>query len=326
MSPKDRTTHLLFALKDARGGFVSGETLSKAQGISRTAIWKQVAALRRLGYEIEATPRRGYRLAGAPDLLLPQEIAYGLNTRILGKEIRHLDSVTSTNGVVKSLAEAGAEEGTIVVAEVQTGGKGRLGRGWFSPRGGVWLSVLLRPAIEPIDGPKLTMVAGLGCLAALAQTGVPAAMEWPNDLMIRGRKVGGILLEVTTEPGLIEYAVVGIGINLNVDEAVFPADLRGKATSVKAELGRPVDRPAFARNLLEELERWYLALKEDRTDEMVSAWRDALGTIGKRVEVATLHERFTGDAIDIDARGSLVIRLSPRETRTLQAGDVTIIR
>ena len=209
--------HLLVSLKEAHGNWVSGEELSRKLGVTRTAIWKQACSLRNEGYIIDSSTRKGYMLREALDRLLPAEIGASLRSKRLGHRIVFEKEVDSTNRLARDLAISGAVEGTLVVAETQTGGRGRKGRKWFSPPGeGIYVSLVLRPRFQPAEAPKMTLLAGV----ALAETLIPAVpsrvtIKWPNDVLAGGKKIAGILIEISTQIDAIDYMVVGVGLNVN---------------------------------------------------------------------------------------------------------------
>ena len=270
-----RKTTIVEMLKNAGENFISGESIAGKLGISRTAVWKHIQTLRNSGYEILSSERRGYKLKDAPDLLLPSEIQIGLDTEILGKEMDYHPSVDSTNRLAKKLAYHGAAEGTIVVAEEQTGGKGRLERGFYSPRGkGIWFSVILHPNFSPHDAPKFTLMAAVAVAEAMARFKLKAEIKWPNDIMHDGRKLVGILTEMTGEIGKITYLVTGIGINVNISREEFPEELRDIATSL-SELngGEKISRVYFLRAVLEEFDKLYREVNAAGFDKVIDRWR-----------------------------------------------------
>ncbi|HSC25716.1 MAG TPA: biotin--[acetyl-CoA-carboxylase] ligase, partial [Vicinamibacterales bacterium] len=232
------TERLVRELKAASGP-ASGGDIARALGVSRTAVWKQVRSLRRLGYEIEATPRVGYRLAGVPDVPYPWELRDGLETKRFGRSAYHFDTVGSTQHEVRRLADADAPEGTVVVAEEQRAPKARMGRSYVTPRGGLWFSLLFRPARSPEAVIALSLLAAVAVHQGIEEvTGLRPTVRWPNDLLHDGRKLVGILVEMDSEQDLLRYAVVGVGVNVNVSERDFPEELRPIATSLREALGR----------------------------------------------------------------------------------------
>ena len=314
-------------LKNAGNDFISGESIAGELGISRTAVWKHIQKLRDNGYEIISQERHGYRLKDAPDLLLPSEIQIGLNTEIVGKVMEYYPSVDSTNRVAKALAYHGADEGTIVVAEEQTGGKGRLERNFFSPRGkGIWFSVILRPNFLPKDASKCTLMAAVAVAEAMRRFNLTAQIKWPNDIMFDGRKLVGILTEMTGEIGKISYMVIGVGINVNVDRADFPEELQGVGASLKELSGEEIPRVKFFRTVLEEFDKIYREVSASGFDVVFKLWRKYNVTLGKNIRVISAGdggENFSGKAVDLDSNGALVVETA-EGLRTVYAGDVSI--
>ena len=313
-------------LKNAGKDFISGESIAGELGISRTAVWKHIQKLREHGYEILSSERRGYKLKDAPDLLLPSEIQIGLNTQIIGKAMKYFPSVDSTNRVAKALAYHGAAEGTIVVAEEQESGKGRLDRNFYSPRGkGIWFSIILRPNFLPKDAPKCTLMTAVAIAKTMARFNLQAEIKWPNDIMFDGRKLVGILTEMTCEIAKISYLVVGIGINVNMSRADFPEELQDVATSLSEMSGENLSRVEILRALLEEFDMLYLEVKVNSFDKIIDRWKEYNCTIGKNIRVisATDGEIFTGKPVDLNSDGALVVETS-QGRRTVYAGDVSI--
>jgi BirA family biotin operon repressor/biotin-[acetyl-CoA-carboxylase] ligase len=304
--------------------FVSGEQLSQIMGVSRTAVWKQIQSLREQGYRIEAQPRLGYRLLSRPDRLLPEEVTFGLRTKYLGQAVIYYDEIESTNDAARRLAQQGAQEGTLVVAERQTQGKGRLGRLWVTPRGeALSFSFILRPQLLPQEAPRATLVSAVAVAQALrALTGLEVKIKWPNDLLIEGKKIVGILTEMNSEIDRINYLVVGIGINVNMDPDIFPPDFRDRATSLRAQLQQPVSRLAVLQRSLEELERCYESWKTGEFSELLREWRELSDTLGKTVRVNDLERVIEGLAEDIEEDGSLRLRLSDGTIYRVIVGDV----
>ncbi len=316
---------VLELLREKQGEFVSGEDLSSKLGISRTAVWKHIQGLRREGYRIEARPRQGYLLSSLPDLLVPRELIRELARDRLGSEIHHYQTLDSTNRKAKDLAAHGAAEGTVVIAEEQTAGAGRMGRNWFSPAGkGIWMSVILRPTMLPADAPKITLLSAVATVRAIEDLyGLPAAIKWPNDVLISGKKVCGILTEMVGEMDALHYLVVGIGINANLEERDFPPPLRRRATSLKVELGRKVDRRALTVQCLRKLGQVYTLLEEEGFAPVLRLWKRYSATLGEQVVVQTPSERIEGRAVDVDADGALWVQTWYGRRRVV-AGDVTL--
>src|SRR5690606_19755638 len=227
---------------------VSGEDLAARLGVSRTMVWKQIKTLRELGYKITAHPRRGYHLVARPDKLYPWEVVNGLSTQLIGRTIEYYDELPSTNQRAKELLPA-VDEGAVILAEMQTAGRGRLGRSWFSPPGtGIWLSIILRPPFSPIELPKLNLLAVVALSRAVkAVLDIRPLVKWPNDLYYQDRKLAGILTEVTGELGRLEHVIMGVGINVNQRSNDFPLELRTKAGSLRMATGCFVDRKDLLR-------------------------------------------------------------------------------
>ena len=308
--------------------FVSGAELSNLLGVSRTAVWKQIGALRELGYAIEAVPSRGYRLLTTPDTLIAAELQAGLETRVIGREIVFLASTDSTNLRAVELAEQGAADGTVVIAEEQTQGKGRLGRRWASPPGvNLYLSVLLRPPILPWDAPQLTFLSAVAVARAIAaEPGLQPEVKWPNDLLLGGRKVAGLLSEMRSETEGIHHVVLGIGVNLNMTAGQFPAELRYPATSLRLETGHPVSRRDFARRLLRQLDRLYAEYLEAGFEPVRRAWEGFFHLAGREVEVDCQQRILRGTVTGIAEDGALLLRDAAGHCERILAGDVRPVK
>lgn len=292
--------------------------------VTRTAVWKRVRGLRDLGYEIEGLRRSGYRLVRAPDLLTPAEVKPLLRTRWLGRKIHYFHTVDSTNSKAYELGLQGAEEGEVVLAESQTGGRGRLGRQWFSPPlVNLYLSIILRPMIPPQKASLLTLMAAVATGEAIQKySGLHPLIKWPNDILLRGRKVAGLLNEIRSEMDRIHFVVLGIGVNLNMERRRFSREIRGVATSLKEEMGEAVSRKAFLRCLLEEVERWYETFLREGGDAILEVWREKAGIQGRRVNITSFGERLIGVAVDVDSDGALILETEDGKRKRILAGDV----
>jgi BirA family biotin operon repressor/biotin-[acetyl-CoA-carboxylase] ligase len=315
---------ILRLLKEDPSAFVSGEEISRLLKLSRTAIWKRVRNLRTLGYVIEALPRMGYRLIQSPDLLLPSEIDPLLRTEWMGKKVHYFNSVDSTNSTAYQLALDGAKEGEVVIGESQEKGRGRLGRQWVSPPFlNLYLSVVLRPKIPPHQASLITFMAAVAAAETIERhSGLTPSIKWPNDLLLREKKVAGLLNEIHSETDRIHFIILGMGVNLNMDAKEFPKDIQTQATSLKAEKGRPVSRKAFAALLLEELERWYDIFLKEGGAPVLKAWRDRAQIQGKEVRVTSFDEVLIGRAVDVDSDGALILETRGGERKRIVAGDV----
>jgi BirA family transcriptional regulator, biotin operon repressor / biotin---[acetyl-CoA-carboxylase] ligase len=312
----------------ASNGFVSGEVMSDSLGISRNAIHKHVKSLRNRGYNILGVSRRGYKLEEEPNRLSMARITDSMEGSSLGRSFRYYDEIESTNAEAKSLANSGAPEGTVVIAECQSAGRGRLGRRWTSPAGkGLLFSVVLRPSVPMSQAYLLTLVA-----AAAAAEGIEAAaavrlqIKWPNDLFIGDRKVGGILMEVAGEQDEVEWVVVGIGVNVNTEYGELPVALRRTATSLKMITGQPVDRSDLLCHLLVALEKHYADAVNKGFDGALSAFRARDYLLRRSVSVQTHEGQVTGQASGIDERGALLVEMGQRQIRRFHSGDVSLHR
>jgi BirA family biotin operon repressor/biotin-[acetyl-CoA-carboxylase] ligase len=305
---------------------VSGERLSADLRVSRAAVWKHVERLRALGYRIEAERTRGYRLAGAPDRLLPMEIERLLGTQRLGRTIVYFPETDSTNVQAARLAHAGAPEGTLVVAERQTRGRGRLGRSWVSPAHvNLYASFVLRPNLAPADAPQIGLAAAVAVARALAPLAPgKVTIKWPNDCLLDGHKVAGILTEMDAEVDRVRWVVLGIGVNLNATGRAFPPELRATATSVRLTTGREVDRVAFTAALCGALEAVYDRLLHEGFGGLVVEWEAYSCLTGRMVTIECAGQRTEGRVRGVDAHGRLVLE-GPRGAERIVAGDVTLV-
>ena len=255
----------------------------------------------------------------------PRKIKDGLQTKFVGNEIHHLVEVPSTNDVAKELAAKGAEEGTIVISETQTLGRGRLGREWASPEGGIWFSIILRPEVDSRDASKLTFVAAVAVARVIrGMFSLEAEIKWPNDVLIGGKKVCGILTETSTKGDVVDFVVVGVGINANVSLDSFPQSMRNSLTTLKEELMEEIEREEFLRALLEELERYYTMFLRKKFGLILEKWRNLAGFLGQYVEVLSFGEKIRGRAVDVDRNGALMIKLRNGTVKKVMSGDVTI--
>ncbi|WP_224241366.1 biotin--[acetyl-CoA-carboxylase] ligase [Hyalangium gracile] len=318
---------ILGFLADGGEDFTSGEALSSKLGLSRTAVWKHVEALRGKGYRIEAVPARGYRLVEVPDRLTPLELTPLLATHDLGHTIHFHETVGSTNELAFRLAHDGAEHGEVVVTEQQTAGKGRRGRAWVSPPGlNLYFSAILRPELPPQRAAELTLVAAVALTEVLRETGAEAFIKWPNDVQIEGRKVAGILTELSAEPERVHFVVLGVGVNLNAQEEHFPEELRATATSLALARGQRVPRALFAASLWNRLEEWLDLHVEMGFDAVRQRWKELSSTLGQDVLVRTDRREFRGLAEDIDTMGALLVRTEDGSVERVLAGDVERLR
>jgi BirA family biotin operon repressor/biotin-[acetyl-CoA-carboxylase] ligase len=318
---------ILLALRQAAGGALSGADLAQRLGLSRAAVWAHIEELRRLGYDIAASPHHGYALLGTPDALHADDLLARLSgNRIVGRDIRVFQETASTNDVVEKLARDGAPEGVVVFAESQSKGRGRLGRPWSSPQGkGLWFSILLRPELRPQSVTRLTVAAATALVRAIRRhTGLQPEIKWPNDILVNGRKAVGILTELSAELDRVKHVTLGIGVDVNQTAPEFPSDLRKAATSLAIECGKKVDRPALAAAILEEVDRDYARVGEGRFSALAEEWEGQCATLGRSVRIQLGGRTLTGRAEALDDDGALLLRTEHGHLERIIGGDVTL--
>ena len=303
--------------------FVSGQELSKHLGISRTAIWKHINTLKQQGYDIESVNKKGYRLVSSPDdLLSPQNLYHNLTTDIVGKNIIHLESIDSTNDYLKKIGND-VQEGTIVISEEQTKGKGRLGRSWQSKsKEGIWMSIILKPEIVPYKAPFITLIAGAAIVKALNNLQVPAKIKWPNDIIINNKKLSGILTELSAEIERVNYIVVGIGMNVkNFD---FDQELEQKATSLYKE-NYYLSRVDVVSQILCEFEKLYKKyIEKNDKKETLSICKEYSAIINKDVYIINGDKKELVKCIDINDDGNLLVKDINNNVKEILSGEVSI--
>ena len=319
--PENPLTAVLQALRQSPEP-LSGEALAARLGLSRAAVWKRINRLKALGYAIEGSPRRGYLLLAATEKLLPEEIALGLQTRRLLGPVHHFDELASTNDLAKELAAKGAPEGTLVVAESQTRGRGRLGRQWESPPGtGLYVSLLLRPELPPTEMPQITLTTAVAVARAVKRvTGVAPGIKWPNDLLLAGKKLGGILTEMETESEQIRHLVVGLGLNVN--NPAFPEELAPLATSLVLATGRRHSRLEILQAWLEEFEELYERFLAREFAGILDEWRSLTVTLGRRVTVRQGPVTICGLALEVAPDGALLVETAAGEVVRVTSGEI----
>jgi BirA family biotin operon repressor/biotin-[acetyl-CoA-carboxylase] ligase len=306
---------------------ISGARIAREIGVSRSTVWRWVTRLRELGVKVKGRAATGYFLESVADILTPETIRRQLKGSLFGKRVVHFFRTDSTNRVAFELAHGGEEEGTVVIAEEQTAGRGRAGRAWHSERAsGIYLTVILRPRIAPVQAPLLTMMAGITARAAVAAvTGLNVDLKWPNDLLIGGRKVGGILTEMHAEPTLVKFVIVGIGLNVNQEK--FPGELAGIATSLRAESGKVQSRMEVLLRLLREFESDYRTFLREGSASVVKRFEEVSSYArGKKVRVTTGAETFGGVTMGLTAEGLLRVERGDGSLFTVIAGDVEAVR
>lgn len=320
-------TRILIALRKAGSGFVSGAEISQELGLTRAAIWARIEELRQLGYDIVASPHQGYRLVSVPDVLHADDLlSLVQGNKIVGRDIRVFEQTASTNDIVEKLARDGVKEGVVVFAESQTKGRGRLGRKWISPpRQGLWFSVLLRPKLRPQGATQLTVAAATALFRAIRDVaGIAPEIKWPNDILIKGRKVCGVLTELSAELDHINHLILGIGVDVNQSAAEFPPELRKIATSIKSEAGRHIHRADLAAAILRELDRNYALITAGDFQRVADEWQQQCTTIGQRVSIQIGAQTIQGHAEALDDDGALLVRTQHGRLERVIGGDVTL--
>jgi BirA family biotin operon repressor/biotin-[acetyl-CoA-carboxylase] ligase len=327
---KDR---ILRKLKDAAGNYVSGEQLGTDLDVSRTAVWKHIKELKSEGYVIESSSKKGYRLSLVPDIVNSSEVSDGLNTRIIGRNIHCLAQVDSTNNYAKRLAQEGCEEGTVVIADCQTEGKGRMGRSWHSMGNkGIWMSMVLRPVVDPEEVQIITLAASIAVVSALNDVlDIKAGIKWPNDVILDGKKVCGILTEMSMEMERINFLISGIGLNFSQQESDFPEEIRDKATSLNLYLKEKrgldisgIKRSQLIKMILFKFEEVYDKVNSECGDEVINEWKKYCITLGKEVCINYRTKQYTGIALDVDMKGRLLVRCNDGVTREVSSGEVSV--
>lgn len=310
------------AILDSGKEFVSGEELSKELGISRTAVWKHINALKEEGYSIESVNKKGYRLLDSPnDLLNPQNIYHNLQTDIIGQNIIHFNKLESTNDYLKQVGND-VVEGTVAISEEQTKGKGRLGRVWESKVGdGIWMSIILKPDIMPYKAPFITLIAGASVVKALNNLGVNAQIKWPNDVIINDKKVCGILTELSAEIERINYVVLGIG--MNVKNKDFDSKLKNKATSLHKE-GYKLHRVDIVKEIFYQFELLYKKYLDNDKEEVLNICRDYSAILNKEIYIIRNDEKELVKCIDVNEEGNLLVKNSSGQVKEIISGEVSI--
>ena len=317
-------TEILKMLKETPD-FLSGQQLCEGLGVSRTAVWKAIRQLEEEGYAIEAVRNRGYRLVASPDVITAPELKTVLSTVWLGSQVNCFYETDSTNRQARKLAEEGAPHGTLVAADSQSAGKGRRGRARASPRGvGVWMSFILRPELSPSKASMLTLVAGMAVVAGIRQiSGLSPQIKWPNDAVVDGKKICGILTEMSTEEDSIRYVVVGIGINVNTES--FPPEISDTATSLKLSLGHELKRAPLIGAVLKSFEQYYSRFMEygDMTG-LMDEYNEMLANRKRQVRVLDPHGSYEGMALGIDKEGCLLVKREDDSVSAVISGEVSV--
>jgi BirA family biotin operon repressor/biotin-[acetyl-CoA-carboxylase] ligase len=318
----DRIKEVLIYLRQ-KGDYTSGDYIATKIGISRTAIWKYMKQLERMGYRIVKLKGKGYRLIETPDKLYPWEIDRHLDTQFIGKKVIYKEKIDSTNTSAFRLALGGEPEGACIIAETQETGKGRLGRKWFSPVGkNLYLSVVLRPKIHPSRVYPITFISSLAVYDTIEMsTGIQPTLKWPNDVLIKGKKVCGTLIELSTEADLVRFVIVGIGFNINMKEEEIDKDIQQKATSLFMETKKIYERASVCGILLTNLEKYYSVFEKRGEKEICEIWEKQAAIKGKYMEITQMGESYKGVSEGIDRDGAMLLNING-QIKKIIAGDV----
>ena len=313
---------VLEALYEKKGEYVPIDDLASKLEIPVSKVQEHITSLENEGYLIEMSSDKEFKLKEDLTLLLPHKLKDKLNTRYIGKEIHYFREVDSTNEVAKKLAREGAPEGTIIIAESQSRGKGRRGKKWISPLGGAWLSIILRPNTLPINAPQLTFIAGVAAAQTIKdEYGLDAGIKWPNDVLIDNKKVCGVLTEISTEIDTIDYIVTGIGIDANIDVNLLPPELRDTTTSIKSELDHDISRMILVQKFLGNFETMYDEFNKGNFQEILRKWRQLSKTIGRQVEIRKGTEFIRGEAVGVNSKGALILELEDGTLQKIISGE-----
>ncbi|TCN23067.1 biotin--[acetyl-CoA-carboxylase] ligase [Mesobacillus foraminis] len=317
---------LIEAFTDAGGEFLSGQHLAEIAGCSRTAVWKHIEELRKEGFVFEAVKRKGYKILQTPEKVSADEISLGLKTAFLGRTIHYEESVSSTQKIAHRLVTDGVSDGTVVVAEEQTSGKGRMDRQWHSPKySGVWMSVILKPNLPPPRAPQLTLVAAVAVVQAIEElTGLMPQIKWPNDILVGGKKVTGILTELQADSDRIKAVIIGIGINVNQQYEDFPEELLHTASSLAIESGKPISRASLIQSVLSRLEKLYITYLQNGFHPIKLLWESYAISIGKNIIARTLTGEIKGKALGITEDGVLMIEQEDGAVRQVYSADILL--
>lgn len=298
------------------GEYVSGERISQQFNVSRTAIWKQIKKLELAGYQFEASRKLGYRLLAIPDKLSVAELTEKLQASVFGQSIHWFDTIDSTQNFAKKLAEEGATEGTLIIAEQQLNGRGRMGRAWVSPQGkGIWMSLVMRPSVPIHFAPQLTLLTAVALCRSLSRmTSLPIGIKWPNDLLIEGKKISGILLESAAEEERLRYVIAGIGISVNLEEGDYPPEVLERATSLRIASGRKLNRADLIVDFMQEWEQLYYLYQEQGFGPIITLWEALSVSLNRPARLTTPQGVIEGVPIGLDQSGAIAVKLNDGST------------
>ncbi|QPC48390.1 biotin--[acetyl-CoA-carboxylase] ligase [Mangrovibacillus cuniculi] len=305
--------------------YISGQQIAQELGCSRQAIWKAMDELRQDGFEIEAIRRKGYRLIGNSDQFSKSELLYQLNTSHIGQVIELYESVSSTQIIAHEKAKDGAKHGTVIMAEEQTSGRGRMTRQWSSPKNtGIWMSTILRPTIHPQEAPPITLVVAVAIAQSIEElTGIIPTIKWPNDILVGSKKIAGILTELQSEMDVIHYMIIGTGINVNTEE--FPEELKSIASSLLIETGEKQSRVKLAQLIWEKVEKLLDIYEKHGFAPIKLLWESYVQSIGQEIQARTLQGTYQGIMRGITDKGVLELELSNGRIVPIYSADIEIL-
>ncbi|RWZ60289.1 biotin--[acetyl-CoA-carboxylase] ligase [Halobacillus fulvus] len=320
----ESTRKQLIELLQKQDGYISGQELSKSLDISRTAIWKHMNELKKDGYEIEAVQRKGYKIIASPDKVSVNTLQWGLDTKWIGRNLHHFGQVESTQEIAHQLAKQGKPHGTVIIADEQVKGKGRMSREWHSPKGqGIWMSILLRPELPPVQAPQLTLLAATVLAKVVEQcTGLRPSIKWPNDLLVHHKKLSGILTEMQAEQDKIQYVILGIGVNVNQEREQIPEHLLHKATSLKVESGEVQNIHSTIQAILRQFESSYDQYMENGFAFVKEVWEQYGYRIGEEVTISTMKREWPATLIGIEEDGALLARDRSGKEEKLYSAEI----
>lgn len=324
LSMKDK---ILKRFLQVPGEPISGQVLAEELGISRTAVWKHLQSLQEEGYTFDTIKKKGYLLTSKLDKVDAASIASFLSTKRFGHDIHYVEQCDSTQIIAHELAQNGAVDGTVVIAESQAKGKGRMSRPWESTKGkGIWMTVIIKPDVPPHQAPQFTLVAAVSIVNAIKSLckNFTPIIKWPNDILINGRKCTGILTEMIAEVDRVQALLIGIGINVNQERSDFPDELQSIATSLSIEEGAPLNRAQLAAAILHYLEQYCDQYVAEGFAPIKKLWEEASGTIGKQIKATTLTETIEGKAIGITEEGVLEVQVSNGQIKKIYSADIEI--
>ncbi|MBI5233893.1 MAG: biotin--[acetyl-CoA-carboxylase] ligase [Deltaproteobacteria bacterium] len=324
----EREAKIVRIVKACKGRFVSGQMISERLGITRAGVWKHIKGLREMGYPLEASPSKGYRLNKGALPFCAVEVLSSLETVSIGQNLFFYPTLESTNQTALCLAQKGAPEGTAVIADAQSSGKGRLDRRWFSPAGkNLYTSIILRPEIGPVCAPILALMFSVATAETVASYtgGKRPTVKWPNDIMLDSMKVAGILAQMSSDADRINHIIAGIGVNLNMKASMLFSKIGQPAISIKEASGHTVERACFTRALYTAIEKWYKVYSKEGAGKITRAWKGYFDSEGKRIRVAQADGPIEGICMGIDETAALLIKTASGRELKVVSGDMDLV-